>query len=56
VTGSLRSTGPRRDQHGTRRALDLLDTELLQVRGQQVQAAGFLARRAMLHKDLAAAS
>ena len=55
VTGRLRSTRSRGDQHRVRVVLDLLDMELLQIREQQVQAAGFLACQAVLHNDLAAA-
>ena len=47
---------PHSGTHRVRAVLDLLDMELLQIREQQVQAAGFLACQAVLHNDLAAAS
>ena len=51
VTGRLRRTRPRRDQHGTPKILDLADMQVSQVREEHIQAAGFLACQAMLHND-----
>jgi hypothetical protein len=43
--------GPRRDQHGVLKVLELVDLQVTQMREEQMEAAGFLACQGMLHND-----
>ncbi|WP_239514268.1 hypothetical protein [Streptosporangium sp. 'caverna'] len=55
MAGRLVSSDPSCNQHTTLIMLDRLHMYLTEVREQQVNAAGFLACRGILHNDLAAA-
>lgn len=51
AAGCVRRTRPRRDQHGVLKVFDLVDLQACQVREEQMETAGFLACRGMLHND-----
>src|SRR5580704_4526963 len=51
MAGRIRRPGPRRDQHGVPGVLNLVDLQAVQVRKEQMETAGFLACRGMVHND-----
>jgi len=51
AAGCVRRTRPRGDQHSVLKVFDLVDLQASQVREEQMETAGFLACRGMLHND-----